>query len=535
MKHQLARWPCVLVGIVFGLCLAPNPTMAAAPPTVPPILYDLRFPAPAEQFAEIEMQVPTAGRESVELFMAVWSPGYYTREDYATRILRLSAHDPEGTLLPLAVVAPNRWRVETGGAAVVVVRYALRCAERSVTLNWVSEALGVLNGPATFLAVEGAAGWPHEVRVHPPPGWPRVMTALTALAMVEDGASFHFQAPDFDTLVDSPILAGALEVREFEVAGSRHVLVNGGDLNGWDGERAVVDLERMVRAMGEYWGLLPFERYLFLNVHRDGGGGLEHRDSTLVTAVPRRVAVPAGYAAWLGLSAHEYAHAFNGKRLRPLALGPFDYDDPPATESLWLVEGVTVYVTDLVLCRAGLRTLDQHLAALSRRIGQLQAAPGRRVQTLRESSLAVWNTGLSGLVQDLDQTVSYYVKGQVVGFLLDVEIQRATQGERSLRDLLRRAYARYSGARGFTPEELRRTAQEVVGEAAAVALGAWLDQALNSTEELDYEPMLDWYGLRFVELKGPEGGPPLNAWKLEVRDDATAAQRGRLEACGNSP
>jgi predicted metalloprotease with PDZ domain len=115
--------------------------------------------------------------------------------------------------------------------------------------------------------------------------------------------------------------------------------------------------------------------------------------------------------------------------------------------------------------------------------------------------------------------VSYYEKGPVVGFLLDARIRRATGGGRSLDDLMRLAYARYSGDRGFTPEQFRSAAEEVAG----ADLGGWFRRALASTEELDYAEALDWFGLRFVPSEGPS-----KAWKLEVRADATDAQKGHL-------
>src|SRR5262249_20970280 len=138
-----------------------------------------------------------------------------------------------------------------------------------------------------------------------------------------------------------------------------------------------------------------------------------------------------------------------------------------------------------------------------------------------QSSLDVWSSGTSGVGRDNAKTVSYYVKGPVVGFLLDAKIRRATGGERSLDDLMRLAYERYAGERGCTPEQFRATSEEVTG----VDLKEWFRRALASTEELDYSEALDWFGLRFAPSEDPA-----KAWKLEVRADAAEVQKNHLRA-----
>ena len=134
---------------------------------------------------------------------------------------------------------------------------------------------------------------------------------------------------------------------------------------------------------------------------------------------------------WLSFVSHEYFHAFNVKRLRPVELGPFDYENPPTTKSLWIAEGLTTYFGDLIVVRAGLVTTADYLAALSSHIGQLQNANGRLVQSLEDASLDVWGSGTSGVGRDPATKLSYYVKGPVVGFLLDARIRRVTEGRRA--------------------------------------------------------------------------------------------------------
>jgi predicted metalloprotease with PDZ domain len=496
---------------------------ARAAQRLEPLVHTIKFPAPETHYAEIEVTVPTGRRAAIEMMMPVWSPGFYRIEDYASRIQGLSVRASDGKPLQVEQPRKNRWRIQTNGASQVLVSYRLLCNGRSVTTNWVGEDLLVLNGAATFLTLVEQARRPHEVRLELPARWKQSMTALDG---APDGLPNHYRSNDFDTLVDSPIVAGDLAVREFNVAGSKHYVVDLGAVGQWDGQRAAQEMEKIVHETRRFWGFLPFKRYLFLQVFRQGGGGLEHKNSTLLTANSTRTTTPS--LSWLAFVSHEYFHAFNVKRLRPVELGPFDYENPPRTGSLWVSEGLTTYYGDLMVMRAGLGKAQDFLSRLSANIEQLQKAPGRLLQTLEQSSLNVWNAGTSGIGQNNATTVSYYVKGPVVGFLLDAKIQRTTGGKKSLDDVMRLAYKRYSGARGFTPDEFRKTAEEVAGG----DLTEWFRKNISSTEELDYTEALDWFGLRFATSNGQ---PPAKIWRLEIREDATESQKNRLRKLLGQP
>jgi predicted metalloprotease with PDZ domain len=519
--QTLNAWFLPLAGVLGLVAVAPRAACAQA---LDPIVYTIRIPAPDTHVAEVTATVPTGAQDAIELMMPVWSPGFYRIEDYAGKVQDLEARAVDGTLVDVDRTGTNRWRVHTRGRPAAVVSYRLACEQRSVTTNWVGEDFGVFNGAATFVTLAEKARRPHEVRLELPPQWPQSMTALDAAA---GGRAHHYRAPDYDTLVDAPIVAGRLLVHEFDVDGRKHALVEVGEMGSWDGTHAARDLQKIVAETRRFWGALPYPRYLFLNVFRPGGGGLEHLDSTLLTSSAGRLATGPGYRSWLTFVSPEYFHAFNVKRLRPIELGPFDYENPPRTSSLWISEGFTSYFGELIVKRAGLAMRAEALSTLSGHIRQLQTSPGRLLQTLERSSLDVWTAaGVSGVGVDPKTSVSYYVKGAVVGFLLDARIRRATEGKRSLDDVMRLAYRRFAGARGFTPDQFRTTAEEIAG----VDLKDWFRRAISSTEELDYTEALDWFGLRFAA-----SDDPARAWTLGVRPDATDAQRGHLVAWLGQP
>jgi predicted metalloprotease with PDZ domain len=516
-----------MLAIVVALTVAGAQHASAA--GLEPIVYIVRIPAPETHEIVVQASVPASGRASLDLMMPTWSPGYYRVEDYAANVRDVRAETPEGQALSVEKTNGNHWRVDTHGAHVVKLSYRVFCNQRSVTTNYVDADYGVFNGAPTFITLADNVRRPMYVQIDLPPDWTAAMSGLEG---VTGGPPNRFRADDYETLVDSPIVAGKLGIRMFDVEGKKHFVVSAGDTDGWDGDKATRDLQTFVEECHRFWGFLPYEKYVFLLLFRPGGGGLEHRNSNLSTVIakprprPDAAAVPPPPAAspsparWpsLSLEAHEYFHLFNVKRLRPIELGPFNFEEAPKTGSLWISEGVTSYYSGLLMTRAGLQTPDEYLASLSSLIGSLQTSPGRLLQSVERSALEVWDNSNSG-VNAKATTVSYYTKGNVLGLVLDAKIRRTTNGRASFDDVMRLAYKRYSGANGFTADEFRRTAEEVAG----VDLRQWFASAVSSTDELDYTDLLEWYGLRFATSTGAAG-----AWTLERHPDQTPAQRERL-------
>ena len=472
------------------------------PELLEPIRYTLRFPAPHTHYVEVEATVPTGGKPVIELAMAVWTPGSYLVREYARHIEGLAAHTADGTALSLDKSRKNRWRIHTNEVRTIVVTYRIYCREMSVRTNWVEDDFALLNGAPTFLTLVEDAARPHDIQLVLPAGW---HTSITALPTAPGGAAHAYRAADFDTLVDAPILVGNPAVYTFEVDGVPHSLVNAGEGGIWNGPQSARDVEHIVRAHRHMWGFLPYDKYVFFNMITEAGGGLEHKNSTVLMTSRWHSRVRKDYLSWLALVSHEFFHVWNVKRLRPVELGPFDYENEVYTKNLWIAEGITSYYTELGVRRAGLCTPEEIFERLSNLIERLQTTPGRLVHALEMASYDAWIKFYRNDENSPNTTISYYTKGAVVAFLLDAKIQAATGGTQSLDDMLRLAYARYAGEHGFTREEFRALAQEV----ARSDLSAWFVHALETTNELDYTEALDWFGLRF---KPAPAVTPEKAW-----------------------
>lgn len=460
------------------------------------ILYIVRFPKPSTHYIEIEAEYPTRGQPQIELTMAVWSPGSYLVREYSRHVENVTARTQAGKAVRVEKTQKNHWRVSTGGSPSVIVSYRVYGREMGVRSNWIEDGFAMLNGAPTFITLFDKVKRAHDVRLELLGGW---TTSMTGLPPVNDGTPHHYRAPDFDTLVDSPIVAGNPDVHEFEAGGRKHYLVNTPPSGTFDGARAAADIGTIVEQNRKFWGALPYDKYLFLNMITESGGGLEHKNSQLIMSTRWATRTRKAYLSFLSLVSHEFFHAWNVKRLRPIELGPFDYEREVYTKNLWISEGLTDYYGDVLLRRTGVPTERELLDVLSDAIEQLQTTPGRLVQPVEQASFDAWIKHYRPDENSPNTSISYYTKGEVIGFVLDAKIRRATSGRKSLDDVMRAAYQRFSAEKGFTPQDFRGVTREVAG----VDFGEWFVKALETTDELDYAEALDWFGLRFKPAERP--------------------------------
>lgn len=478
--------------LLAALLLMTSIDTAAAQPAGPaaePIRYTLRFPAPHTHYVEIEATYPTGGRPQVDLMMAVWTPGSYLVREYERHVEGLSASGTAGRALAVSKPAKNRWRIETGGAASVSVRYRVYSREMTVRNNWVESGFAMLNGAPTFITLADRTPRAHEIRLVLPQGWTTTNTPLMPMA----GEAHAYRADDFDTVIDSPIIAGRSVTREFTEGGKRHVLVLEGDPSLFDADRAVRDVQKITAAGIGAMGRADYPHYYFLNMVTESGGGLEHRNAFLSMSSRFATRTRRSYLGWLHLVAHEYFHNWNVKRLRPVELGPFDYETENYTKGLWIAEGFTDYYAPVLVRRAGLSTRDEMLDEVSSTIESVQQRPGRLVQPVDMASFDTWIKQYRPDENSGNTAIDYYGKGAVIGLLLDAKIRKATGGAKTLDDGMRLAYSRYAGAKGYTLDQF----YAVMSEVAGTDLSAWFRSAVSTTDELDYSEMLDWFGLRF--------------------------------------
>jgi predicted metalloprotease with PDZ domain len=512
MKLKTMLLVACLCTVVFG-----EGTVRAQ--ALEPIRYTLRFPAPHTHYVEVEAAIPTAGRADLEVFMATWTPGSYLIREYERHVEAVTA--TAGTrAINVVKSTKNRWRISTGGAPNVTLRYKVYSREMTVRNNWVESAFAMLNGAPTFITLVERAARPHDVRIELPSAWKKIETALEPVS----GSPHTFRAADFDTLVDSPIVIGNPVTREFTVDGKRHVVMFEGDTSMIDVDKVNADVQKIVNAAKGVMGSLPYPHYHFMTMVTEASGALEHKNSYLGMTNRFATRTHAAYLGFLSTLAHEYFHAWNVKRLRPVELGPFDYENENYVKTLWVAEGFTDYYATVLLRRAGILTTDEYLNGLSNQIEQVQTVPGRLVTPVNMASFDTWIKQYRPDENTANMSVNYYPKGAVIGFLTDAKIRKATNGARSLDTGMQWAMQRYSGEKGYTPDQF----YTVMGEAAGTDLKGWFAKTAESTEELDYTEALEYFGLRFrpVDMRNARpyigGGTRNDAGRLII----TSVRRG---------
>lgn len=461
------------------------------------VRYRVSMSHPHSHLFEVEAAFP-AGPDVMDAVLPVWTPGSYLVREYARHLQDVTAEGPGGE--PLAVQRPDKrtFRVQAGGRA-VTLRYRVYAHELTVRTSHLDGSHGYFNGATLFLYTEATRHREHRVTVSAPEGW-KTFCALDQ----QNGA---FLAPDYDTLIDSPFEVGPHSPLSFVAAGVPHEVVVWGDLPA-DPDKLTVDLQRICEAEAKMLGGLPMKRYLFLVYLTDKGrGGLEHAASTALLFPRTALQNSRGWEDFLTLAAHEYFHLWNIKRVKPRALVPFDYSQENYTTLLWAFEGMTSYYDNLFVRRSGLMSANRYLTRLGETLTTLHGTPGRRVQTLADASLMSWIKHYRPDENSANSSISYYLKGEVVCALLDLEIRRATGDAKGLDDAVRLLWQRYGDGSGVPEEALESIMSEVAGK----DLRPFFDRAVRSTEELDYSIFSHVgleVGFRVRESSADKGGTP---------------------------
>lgn len=478
--HVVTR---LLVLVLTVLCVP-----AAARPN-PDIQYRVYTENLINHQLRVEAEFPPAafpGKERV-LALPVWTPGSYKVRDYSRFLREVKLADGRGRV---EKISKNRWRVSgIDSRQPVRVSYSLYGRELTVRTNYFSPDLSLITGAGTFLApapLQSQDMPPRAFSVSFPDYQGTVHSALARLG------KNSFRAVDYDELLDCPILFGKVTRHDFLAGGVPHSLLQTGDTRYWDLEKSLQDVTTLVEAQQKFWGQTPYQSYQFMNLVTDTRGGLEHRNSTVMMTSRFATRDTDKYRDWLSLVSHEFFHTWNVKRLRPKALGPFDYEKEIYTRSLWVAEGITSYYDDLLVRRAGLCTDKQYYKALGKQLNRLANTPGRKALPLTNASLDAWIRLYQPTEDSINSSISYYNKGAIVAWLLDTEIQRQTEGRKSLDDVMRAAYQRFQKV-GFEEAEFRALCEKVSG----AELTEFFALTLDSTQELPVQAALDYWGLEW--------------------------------------
>jgi predicted metalloprotease with PDZ domain len=452
------------------------------------INFNVSIEKPNTHYYHIIVECKSVKGEYIDFKLPAWTPGYYWLIDFSKNVINFKAEDDEGKLLSWNKTTKNTWHVKTHTTKNIKVSYDVYAFTQSVADPFLDDSHGYISPAGIFMYVDGQLQHASTITLHPLSDWKTVSTGLDPVA----GQVNTFSAPNFDVLYDSPILMGNQEVLSFEVKGVPHYIALA-EPEKFNKQKFADDLKRIVETASSVIGEFPYKHYTFL-IMGEGRGGLEHLNSTAVfsSGTVYNNGDDAGYKRWLNFLTHEYFHLYNIKAIRPIALGPFDYDKENYTNMLWVSEGFTVYYEYIILNRAGIISSTEALDFLRGNIKDYENSPGHLFQSVTESSFDTWLNFFNHNENTANTTISYYDKGAALGMLLDLKICNETKNKKSLDDVMRALYSTYykEKKRGFTDDEFKQTCEAIAG----VSLAELFEYA-STVKVIGYQKYFDYAGL----------------------------------------
>jgi len=488
------------------------------------ISYDVFLTDRANHFFDVYLTLENVNTPSIRLALPAWSNLYQIR-DFAQYVQRFQAFNSAGEPLRFWKIDKQTWHIEASGGQYlsprslgegsgqglpgqgpwvrvnlpgretnsrkVVISYRVFANELSPFSAQLDDRHAFLNGALIFMYVVGGRDLPVTVTFHPPKGW-KIATALKK----DPQNPYRFYATSYDQLVDCPVEIGAFERHQFEVGGATYEVV----LFDYRGEFRIENFLSMIRKIVSYQTLdlmrdVPFNRYVFIfHLIDEYGSGMEHSNSAVISFNRERVRRDVFDVA--GIIAHEFFHVWNVKRIKPVGLFRYDFTRENYTRALWFCEGVTSYYAAMTRFRTGFWNRDQLYAHLSERITALQNRPARKIQSVEEASFHAWFEKYPWY-QRPENSISYYCKGELLGFLLDLKIREVTDNQRSLDDVMRFMNWWFGKRRvGFRDSE---DILWVINSLAQTDFSKFFDKYIRGTEELPYQECLAFAGLKLRE------------------------------------
>ncbi|HTR65279.1 MAG TPA: PDZ domain-containing protein [Terriglobales bacterium] len=481
---EARRKPSLLrPAFILALFLASFATSAHA---AAPVYYTVSLANPGAHLLHVTINL-APGADERQLQLPVWNALYQVR-DFSQYINWVRAKSTSGQALDVRLLDKSRWSI-SGARAGAEIQYEIFADDAG--------PYGAqLNLGHAFFNLAEVLMYPVDQRTSPvqvtfadvPSGW-KIATMLATAGMGD------FTAESYDQLVDSPVEIGSFQESDFDDGGGHYRVVVDADRSDYDMQKLTAMVRRIVAAATTWMNDRPFQTYLFLYhfPRTPGGGGMEHAYCTAIDVNARTVAEDPLQLE--GVTAHEFFHVWNVKRIRPQSLEPVDYTRENYTPSLWFSEGFTSTVEDLILLRAGLLDEKQYLARLASQIGELEHRPAHLTQSAEESSLDAWleKYPAYGLPE---RSISYYNKGELLGVILDLALRDATHGSTSLREMLEWMNQNYAHqGRFFADSQGIEQAAETVSKSQ---FDWFFEKYVAGDGEIPWDDFFSGVGLRVV-------------------------------------
>ena len=460
------------------------------------LTYHLSMPQPNSHYFAVKIDVSDNDAAVQAFKMPVWTPGSYLVREFSKNLNQVKALDAEGKPLVVKKKNKNTWEVQCDGKTGYSVFYEVYAFELSVRTPYLDHTHGFVAGAGVFMYTEETRNQQGVLKIYPHASFKKISTALLSADFKSEPGVQSFVFSNYDQLVDSPIEIGNQQEFNFLAAGVRHRVAMYGEAN-YNVAQLQRDMAKVVEAATGVFGSNPNQDYLFI-VHNvtDGQGGLEHLNSC-VLSVSRWSYSGSNYLGFINLVAHEYFHLWNVKRIRPIELGPFNYDQECYTSLLWVMEGITSYYDELLLLRAGFYTKAEFVSKLQSQINYVEGSPGARVQPVAHASFDAWIKAYRPNENSGNTTMTYYSRGAVLGAVLDAYLIQKSKGKQSLDGFMQLLYQKYALGlkRGFTEAEFEQELSTYCGE----DMQAFFTNYINGTQIIPYKKYFEPMGLTVTD------------------------------------
>lgn len=468
------------------------------------VAYKLAMPKPQNHYFEVEMQLNELKGKETEIKMPVWAPGSYLVREFSRNLNLVKAYDEKGIELTVNKTAKNKWTVKHSKAKSITIKYEVYAFELSVRTSFLDLTHGFVSGSSIFMYTENTRSKKGELTIVPYKDFKKISTSLEEIALNK------YEFNNYDQLVDCPIEIGNQKVFEFDAVGVNHQVALYGEGN-YNIDQLKIDMKKIIESTTAVVGVNPNKRYTFI-IHNvvDGQGGLEHMNSTTLS-VNRWTYEGSEYINFLSLVAHEYFHLWNVKRIRPIELGPFNYDEENYTTLLWVMEGFTSYYDELLLLRAGYISREQYIRKLASALNYVEGSVGTRVQPVAHASFDAWIKAYRPSENSANTTMTYYTRGGIMAAYLDARIINKSNGEKNLDNFLQNLYNNYyiKKNRGFTEEEFKQELHLFIGD----EVDDFFKKYIHGTEIPNYSEVFEKVGLEIKYIGNPS--PSLGASFIE--------------------
>ncbi len=462
------------------------------------IAYQLRMPKPQNHYFDVEMTLSDFKEKELNLKLPVWAPGSYLVREFSKNLNLVKAFEENGKEIQVVKKTKNTWTVKSNGGKKIKVKYEVYSFELSVRTSFLDLTHGFVSGSCVFMYVDGYKEKKGTLEIVKPTFFKTISTALpkASISIARDGSE-SFEFSNYDQLVDCPIEIGNQVVFDFMASGVKHTVAMYGEGN-YDIPSLKRDMAKVIETETAVFGVNPNKEYVFI-VHNvvEGQGGLEHCNSSTLS-VNRWTYGGSDYLNFLNLVAHEYFHLWNVKRIRPIELGPFDYDQENYTSLLWVMEGFTSYYDELLLLRAGFYTKEEFLNKLQGSINYVEGSVGSRVQPVAHASFDAWIKAYRPTENSSNTTMTYYTRGYVLGAIFDAMIIDHSKGKQCLDHFLQHLYKKFYVElnRGFSEAEFKTELEKFTGK----NLDDFFKKYINGTEILPYAEVFDKVGLNVKDI-----------------------------------